>query len=77
MQQRGQLCCRNNVIVYGQKLDMIVANDVSAPDSGFGVDTNRVTFIFPDGKEEQFPLLSKAEVAETIVAHLGELLETR
>jgi phosphopantothenoylcysteine decarboxylase/phosphopantothenate--cysteine ligase len=60
-----------------KKLDMLVANDISAPDAGFGVDTNRVTFLFPNAKEESLPLMSKSEVAETIIAHLGEILENR
>ncbi len=42
--------------------DLIVANDVSRADSGFGSDTNRVTFVFADGVEE-LPTLSKEEVA--------------
>ncbi len=49
-------------------LDMIVANDVSSPDSGFAVDTNRVTFVFPNGRRTYLPLLSKAEVAARLVA---------
>jgi phosphopantothenoylcysteine decarboxylase/phosphopantothenate--cysteine ligase len=60
-----------------KKLDMIVANDISAPDSGFGVDTNRVTLLFPIAKEETLPLMSKSEVAETIIAHLVVLLESK
>ncbi len=60
-----------------KKLDMIVANDISAPDSGFGVDTNRVTLLFPDAREEPLPLMSKDEVAETIIARLAMLLETK
>ncbi|HEX7541666.1 MAG TPA: phosphopantothenoylcysteine decarboxylase, partial [Anaerolineales bacterium] len=60
-----------------KKLDMLVANDISAPDAGFGVDTNRVTLLFQNAKEETFPLMSKSEVAETIIAHLGVLLENR
>jgi len=60
-----------------KKLDMVVANDISAPDAGFGVDTNRVTLLFQNAKEETLPLMSKSEVAETIIAHLGELLENR
>ena len=60
-----------------KKLDMLVANDISTPDAGFGVDTNRVTLLFPDTKEETLPLLSKSEVAETIIAHLEALLERR
>ena len=60
-----------------KKLDMIVANDISAPDSGFGMDTNRVTLLFPDAKEQPQPLMPKDEVAETIIAHLEMLLETK
>jgi len=60
-----------------KKLDMIVANDISASDSGFAVDTNRVTLLFPNAKEEPLPLMSKSEVAETIIAKLGVLLENR
>jgi len=60
-----------------KKLDMIVANDISGTDSGFGVDTNQVTLIFPDAKEQALPLMRKDEVAETIVAHLAMLLENQ
>lgn len=59
-----------------KKLDMIVANDISASDAGFGVETNRVTLLFANGKQEALPLMSKVEVAETIVARVAALLET-
>ena len=55
-------------------LDLIAANDVSAPDAGFAVDTNRVTLLRADGAVEALPLLSKAEVAERIVARAIALL---
>ena len=58
-----------------KKLDMLVANDISSPEAGFGVDTNRVTFLFPNTETETLPLMSKAEVAENIIAHLEMLLE--
>ena len=58
-------------------LDMIVANDVSSPDSGFAVDTNRVTFVFPNGRRTYLPLLSKAEVAARLVAAVTELSLTK
>jgi len=58
-----------------KKLDILVANDISAPDAGFSVDINRVTLLFPNAKEEALPLMSKSEVAEIIITHLGELLE--
>jgi phosphopantothenoylcysteine decarboxylase/phosphopantothenate--cysteine ligase len=58
-----------------KKLDMIVANDISDPDSGFSVDTNRVTLLFPDSTRQPLSLMSKEEVAGIIIARLGTLLE--
>ena len=40
-------------------LDLIVANDVSASDSGFGTDTNRVTLLWANGKQEELGLLRR------------------
>lgn len=50
-----------------KRLDLIVANDVSRPDSGFGTDTNRVIFLAADTEPEHLPLLSKKQVAERIL----------
>ena len=58
-----------------KKLDIIAANDISASDAGFGVDTNRVTLLFADGRREELPLSGKSEVAEIIVARAASLLE--
>lgn len=55
-------------------LDLIVANDVSAPDAGFAVDTNRVTLLDAAGGVEPLPLLSKAAVAERVLDRLSVLL---
>jgi len=56
-------------------LDFIAANDISAQDAGFAVETNRVTLLFADGRRESLPLMSKSEVAETIITRLAALLE--
>ena len=48
-------------------LDLIVANDVSRSDSGFAVETNRVTLIGADGTFAPLPLLTKLDVAREIV----------
>jgi phosphopantothenoylcysteine decarboxylase/phosphopantothenate--cysteine ligase len=56
-------------------LDFIAANDISAGDAGFAVETNRVTLLFADGRKESLPLMSKNEVAETIIERLAALLE--
>jgi phosphopantothenoylcysteine decarboxylase / phosphopantothenate---cysteine ligase len=56
-------------------LDFIAANDISAEDAGFAVETNRVTLLFADGRTESLPLMSKAEVAEVILGWVSKLLE--
>ena len=50
----------------GKNADLIVANDVSATDAGFDVDTNRVSLISRYEKRD-YPLLSKREVADKIL----------
>ncbi|OGV61375.1 MAG: hypothetical protein A2283_00800 [Lentisphaerae bacterium RIFOXYA12_FULL_48_11] len=49
-------------------LDLIVANDVSKTDSGFGTETNRVVFISADGMCRKLPLMKKTQVAEKILS---------
>lgn len=56
-----------------KNLDMVVANNLKVAGAGFGVDTNVVTFITPDGTRE-LPLMSKADVADAI---LDEILKRR
>lgn len=51
-------------------LDLMVANDVSQPDAGFAVDTNRVTLVAPDAPPRPLPLLTKEEVGRTIIRWL-------
>lgn len=53
-------------------LDLMVANDVSQPDAGFAVDTNRVVLLPRDGVPEALPLMSKQAVAARIVAWLEQ-----
>jgi phosphopantothenoylcysteine decarboxylase / phosphopantothenate---cysteine ligase len=50
-----------------KSLDMIVLNDALEPDAGIGVDTNRVTIISRDGREEEVPLMLKRELADIIL----------
>ena len=56
-----------------KNLDMIVANDVTERGSGFGVDTNRVTFVRKDGSVERLPLMTKLAVARRIVRECEDL----
>ena len=55
-------------------IDFIVANDITASDSGFNVDTNRVTIIDREGRVDSLPLLSKREVADKILDKVVEII---
>ena len=59
-----------------KKIDMIVANDVSAADRGFDATTNEVTIITPDN-EEVVALQSKEGVAARILDRIETLLSAR
>jgi phosphopantothenoylcysteine decarboxylase/phosphopantothenate--cysteine ligase len=54
-------------------LDAIVANDVTAPGAGFGVETNRVTVLTRDGQQRDFSG-TKLEVARSLFEMLGVYL---
>jgi phosphopantothenoylcysteine decarboxylase/phosphopantothenate--cysteine ligase len=59
-------------------LDLIVLNDATEPGAGFGVDTNRVTFLTRGGGEpERLPLMPKSEVADAILDRAEALLNGR
>ncbi|MBQ7199166.1 MAG: bifunctional phosphopantothenoylcysteine decarboxylase/phosphopantothenate--cysteine ligase CoaBC [Selenomonadaceae bacterium] len=67
-----------NLLEYAQRkleeknLEMIVANDVTAEGAGFGVDTNIATLIYRSGNIENFPKMTKVELAEKIVWRVAE-----
>ena len=50
-----------------KNLDLIVANDITEEGAGFGAETNRVTFLWRDGRIEALPQMSKPELAEQII----------
>jgi phosphopantothenoylcysteine decarboxylase/phosphopantothenate--cysteine ligase len=57
--------------------DLIVANDVSDAGSGFDVDTNTVSFVWPDGHAESLPPLPKRDVAARLLDRIRALREER
>jgi len=62
----------------GEKsLDMIVVNDATEAGAGFGVDTNRVTLLMRDGREEALPLMPKSDVADAILDRVEQLIRGR
>ncbi|MGH3649748.1 MAG: bifunctional phosphopantothenoylcysteine decarboxylase/phosphopantothenate--cysteine ligase CoaBC [Acidimicrobiia bacterium] len=48
-------------------VDLLVYNDISEPGSGFGTDTNRVVIITGEGESEEWPTMSKDEVAARLI----------
>jgi phosphopantothenoylcysteine decarboxylase / phosphopantothenate---cysteine ligase len=60
-----------------KKLDLIVANDVTADGAGFGTETNVVTFLWPDGRTESLPTMPKREVAGRLLDTVRPLLPSK
>ena len=58
-------------------LDFVVANDVMAAGCGFGVKTNRVSFVWPDGRIDRHPMMSKDSVALRIVRAIERIASDR
>jgi phosphopantothenoylcysteine decarboxylase/phosphopantothenate--cysteine ligase len=60
-----------------KQLDLVVANDVTAPGAGFDTDTNQVEIFARDGRRVPVPLAPKALVAERILDEVVALLRGR
>jgi phosphopantothenoylcysteine decarboxylase / phosphopantothenate---cysteine ligase len=58
-------------------IDLLVANDVAEPGSGFGTDTNRVTILDADGQRDELPLMPKRAVADRILDRVARALDDR
>ena len=73
----------NNLIAYAREklvtkhLDLLVANDVSRSDSGFGTDTNKVNIFHANGAMEDLPVMPKTGVAAAIWDRIVSHLSTR
>ncbi|HIW72165.1 MAG TPA: bifunctional phosphopantothenoylcysteine decarboxylase/phosphopantothenate--cysteine ligase CoaBC [Candidatus Levilactobacillus faecigallinarum] len=72
-----------NLLANGQKkltkkhLDLLAANDVSRADIGFNGDNNQVTFLFPDGHQQQTPVAAKPVIAGLLIEQVAGLLNTK
>lgn len=60
--------------LVAKRLDLLVANDVSRADSGFGADTNKVVIFYADGSMEDLPVMPKTGVAAAIWDRIIEIL---
>lgn len=55
-----------------KNLDLIVANLVGVDDSGFDVDTNRAVVLDREGNLDRLPLMSKRQLARTILDRISK-----
>ena len=58
-------------------LDLIVANDVSAPGVGFAHDTNAVTLLRPDAEPVEIDLATKRDVARAVIDAVVDIRNAR
>jgi phosphopantothenoylcysteine decarboxylase/phosphopantothenate--cysteine ligase len=72
----GELIANARVKLAEKDLTLIVANDITSLDAGFDVDTNQVTLIDAEGGVQELPLMTKVEVAESVLQRVLQLLET-
>ena len=75
--ETGDAIAKATAKLKEKALDMIVVNDALEEGAGFGVDTNRVSILTPNGATETLPLMSKAAVADAILDRVGPLLGGR
>ena len=59
--------------LQGKNLDLVVANDVSAPGAGFGGEMNAAVLLRRDGGRVDVPLVAKRELAERILDEVRAL----
>ena len=62
---------------FKKNLDLIVANDITQPNSGFDADSNKVILIDRDGKVTRLPLLPKLEVSDKILDRVVALMNLK
>ncbi|MDI6831826.1 MAG: bifunctional phosphopantothenoylcysteine decarboxylase/phosphopantothenate--cysteine ligase CoaBC [Actinomycetota bacterium] len=73
--ETGDLLARARAKMREKKVDMLVANDVSSPGSGFDSDNNLAVLLFADGRELSLDLMPKADLAVRIWEEVAGLLK--
>jgi phosphopantothenoylcysteine decarboxylase/phosphopantothenate--cysteine ligase len=71
--ESGDLLDNAHSKLVSKGLDMIVANDISAQDAGFEVDTNRITILDREHEAQALPLMSKPQAAGVILERVLQL----
>jgi len=60
-----------------KNLDLIVANDITREGAGFDVETNIVRLLHANGRVEELELMSKAKVAQQLLARVAVLWKAK
>ncbi|MDD8020470.1 MAG: bifunctional phosphopantothenoylcysteine decarboxylase/phosphopantothenate--cysteine ligase CoaBC [Acidobacteriota bacterium] len=75
--ETAQMKARAGQKMKKKKLDLMVANDVSRQDIGFGCDENEVYLFWPDGRERFIQKTAKRKVSQEILTEIGAMLNAR
>ena len=75
--ETNNLIANASAKLIAKRLDLLVANDVSRSDSGFGTETNKVHIFHANGAVEDLPVMPKTGVAAAIWDRIVSLLSTR
>jgi len=60
-----------------KNLDLLIANDVTMAGAGFASDTNVVSIMYRDGEVKSLPLMSKREIAGSIIDQVALLIKKK
>ena len=66
-----EVCANAAAKLAAKHVDLMVANDVTAPGAGFEVDTNRAVLLDSAGRVDEQPLMSKAALAAVILDRIS------
>ncbi|HEX2047254.1 MAG TPA: bifunctional phosphopantothenoylcysteine decarboxylase/phosphopantothenate--cysteine ligase CoaBC [Acidimicrobiales bacterium] len=73
--ETGDLRARAEEKLRRKHVDLVVANDVTAPGAGFGLDTNAALLVDAAGNVTEIPLTTKRELASTVLDVVARLLD--
>jgi phosphopantothenoylcysteine decarboxylase / phosphopantothenate---cysteine ligase len=74
--ETADVCANAAAKLTAKHVDLMVANDVTAPDAGFEVDTNRVVLLDSAGRADELPLMTKDTLAGVILDRVAITLSS-
>jgi phosphopantothenoylcysteine decarboxylase/phosphopantothenate--cysteine ligase len=74
--ETDDVCANAAAKLTAKHVDLMVANDVTAPGAGFEVDTNRAVLLDSTGRVDELPLMTKAALAGVILDRVAQARES-